>query len=46
MMAEINRCFNIFDLNVNTIDISKLYSKMGFPENYMDIVDMQGGLDE
>lgn len=46
MMAEINRCFDIFDLNVNTIDINKLYDRMGFPENYMDIVDMQGGLDE
>ncbi len=45
-MAEINRCFDIFDLNVSTIENSKLYDKMGFPENYMDIVDMQGGLDE
>jgi abortive infection bacteriophage resistance protein len=46
MMSEINRCFDIFDLNVNTIDNTKLYSKMGFPENYMDIIDMQGGLEE
>ena len=46
MMAEINRCFDIFDLEVNTIDNSKLLDKMGFPDNYMDIVDMQGGLNE
>ena len=46
MMAEINRCFDIFDLNVNTINLSKLYNKMGFPENYMDIINMNGGLDE
>ena len=46
MIAEINRCFDIFDLEVNTIDNSKLLDKMGFPENYMDIVDMQGGLNE
>ena len=46
MMSEINRCFDIFDLEVNTIDNSKLFEKMGFPENYMDIVDMQGGLNE
>ena len=45
-MAEINRCFDIFDLEVNTIDNSKLLDKMGFPDNYMDIVDMQGGLNE
>ena len=46
MMAEINRCFDIFDLNVHTIDITKLYNRMGFPENYMDIVDIEGGLNE
>ena len=46
MMSEINRCFDIFNLNVKTIDMTKLFNKMGFPENYMDIVDMQGGLDE
>ena len=45
-MNEINRCFEIFDLNVNTIDNKKLYDKMGFPENYMDIIDIRGGLDE
>ena len=46
MMAEINRCFDIFNLNVNTIDLNKLFNKMGFPENYMDIIDMDGGLNE
>lgn len=46
MMAEINRCFDIFDLNVNTINLSKLLNRMGFPENYMDIIDIEGGLDE
>ena len=45
-MSEVNRCFDIFDLNVNTIETSKLYDKMGFPENYMDIVEIRGGLDE
>jgi abortive infection bacteriophage resistance protein len=45
-MNEINRCFEIFDLNVNTIDNKKLFDKMGFPENYMDIIDIRGGLDE
>ena len=45
-MNEINRCFEIFDLKVNTIDNKKLYDKMGFPENYMDIIDIRGGLDE
>ena len=39
-MTEINRCFDIFNLNVNTIELNKLYDKMGFPENYMDIVEM------
>ena len=46
MMAEINRCFDIFDLNVNTIDVSKLLHRMGFPDNYMDIIDIKGGLNE
>jgi abortive infection bacteriophage resistance protein len=46
MMAEINRCFDIFNLNVNTIDLNKLFNKMGFPEKYMDIIDMDGGLNE
>ena len=46
MMSEINRCFDMFNLRVHTIEISKLYNKMGFPENYMDIVDIRGGLDE
>ena len=40
MINEINRSFEIFDLNVNTIENSKLYEKMGFPENYMDIINM------
>ena len=40
MINEINRSFDIFDLNVNTIENSKLYEKMGFPENYMDIINM------
>ena len=46
MMLEINRCFDIFDLNVNTIVLNKLLNKMGFPENYMDIIDIDGGLNE
>ena len=46
MMMEINRCFDIFDSNVNTIDLNKLYDKMGFPNNYMNIVEIRGGLDE
>ena len=40
MINEINRSFEIFDLNVNTIENSKLYEKMGFPENYMDIINV------
>ena len=40
MINEINRSFDIFDLNVKTIENSKLYEKMGFPENYMDIIEM------
>ena len=40
MINEINRSFDIFDLNVNTIENSKLYEKMGFPKNYMDIIEM------
>lgn len=46
MMSEINRCFDIFNLNVNTIDINKLFKRMGFPENYMDIINIEGGLNE
>ena len=45
-MQEIKTCFDMFDMHINTIEISKLYNKMGFPENYMDIVDIRGGLDE
>ena len=45
-IQEINTCFDMFNMHINTIEINKLYNKMGFPENYMDIVDIRGGLDE
>ncbi len=45
-ISEIEKCFDLFNMNVNTISIDKLYDKMGFPNNYMDIIDIKGGLNE
>lgn len=38
-MIEINACFNIFENNVKVIPVEKLLNKMGFPNNYMDIIE-------
>lgn len=40
MMNEIDLQFKNFDENVNSIPIEKLYDKMGFPKNYMNIIDI------
>lgn len=39
-MKELKLSFDVFDNNVNTITNDKLLDRMGFPKNYMDIVDM------
>ena len=39
-MKELKLAFEVFDNNVNVISNEKLLDKMGFPKNYMDIVDM------
>ena len=40
MMNEINVKLQDFSWQVKSIDIEKLYDYMGFPSNYMDIIDM------
>lgn len=37
-MIEINRCFDRFDRDVSIIENDKLLRKMGFPNNYMEII--------
>ena len=39
-MLEIDTILNRFDNNVETIKNDKLLSKMGFPKNYMDIIEL------
>ena len=39
-IRDLNLAFDVFDNNVNIITNDKLFEKMGFPQNYMDIVDM------
>ena len=39
-MRELNVCFEVFSNNVSIIKIEKLYDRMGFPINYMDIQEM------
>lgn len=41
MLNEINQEFIKFDENVNTISIDKLYNKMGFPKNYMELINIK-----
>jgi len=41
MMNEINLKFQDWSWQVKSIKINKLYDYMGFPENYMDIVDIK-----
>ena len=37
---EINQCFKTFDDNVDIISNKKLMDRMGFPENYKDIINL------
>ncbi len=39
-IRDLNLAFDVFDNNVDIITNDKLFEKMGFPQNYMDIVDM------
>ena len=39
-MKELELVFRVFDNNVEVITNEKLFEKMGFPQNYMDIIDM------
>lgn len=39
-MKEINAAFDIFDNSVDIITVEKLKERMGFPENYMSIINM------
>ena len=39
-MRELNATFEVFDNNVEVITNEKLFERMGFPQNYMDIIDM------
>ena len=39
-MLEIDTILNRFDNNVETIKNDKLLNKMGFPKNYMDIIEL------
>ena len=39
-MKELNLSFSVFDNNVEIISNDVLLNKMGFPQNYMDIIDM------
>ena len=41
MMNEINLKLEDWKRQVKSIDITKLYNYMGFPENYMDIIDIK-----
>ncbi len=41
MLLQISDEFANFDNNVDTIKINKLYDKMGFPENYLDIINIK-----
>lgn len=40
MMFEIENEFIEFDNKVDSVPIEKLYDKMGFPKNYMDIINI------
>ena len=40
MMNEINLKIQDFTWQVKSIDVNKLYDYMGFPDNYMDIINM------
>ena len=39
-MRELTTTFEAFDNNVEVITNEKLFERMGFPQNYMDIIDM------
>ena len=39
-MKELNICFDVFENNVKTVSKEDLLRRMGFPKNYMDIVDL------
>ena len=39
-MRELTTTFEVFDNNVEVITNEKLFERMGFPQNYMDIIDM------
>ena len=39
-MREVNRCIETFEKNVDIVPVEKLYSKMGFPNNYNDILEL------
>lgn len=39
-IKEINAAFDIFNNSVNTITVEKLMERMGFPENYKEIIDL------
>ena len=41
MMEEINTKMNNLENSLKSIEINKVYNYMGFPENYMDIIDMK-----
>lgn len=41
MLSQINDELIEFDNNVDTIKVNKLYDKMGFPENYLDIINIK-----
>ena len=39
-MKELQIVFDVFDSNVDTITNEVLFNRMGFPKNYLDIIDM------
>ena len=39
-MKELNLCFNVFENSVNVITKNNLLKRMGFPKNYMDIINL------
>ena len=39
-MKELDICFNMFDNNVEVIKKEELLKRMGFPNNYMDLIDL------
>ena len=39
-IKEVRMSFDIFDSNVNTISNDKLLNEMGFPKNYLDIINL------